>query len=175
MDGTGRLSRAVDRLGGPVVAPAAVLGAILVGWAALDFWGLAPWGVRNPHGRAVEGVPLHRLDAVLAEPGPPVVVDFWATWCAPCRAFTPVFREVASRYQGKARFVRVEVVDEELALTRYGVRGIPSVFVYACGGKVAAMQVANAEGLADAVERGLSASPEHCERLLHASSAPRMR
>ena len=71
-------------------------------------------------------------DEVLASPIP-VVVDFWAPWCKPCDAIEPHLRALAAEWEGRARFVRVNV-DENLATSgRYGVLSLPTVVLFADG------------------------------------------
>ncbi|HEY1647635.1 MAG TPA: thioredoxin [Terracidiphilus sp.] len=66
----------------------------------------------------------------------PVLVDFWAVWCGPCKAIAPIVDSVASTYAGKLKVVKVNVDQNGATPSRYGIRGIPALLFFK-GGKVA--------------------------------------
>ena len=63
----------------------------------------------------------------------PVLVDFWAEWCGPCRALTPILDEVSSAVDEKAKVVKVNVDENEGLAQHYGVRGIPTLIFFKDG------------------------------------------
>src|SRR3972149_6175779 len=80
------------------------------------------------------------------EAAEPTFVDFWASWCGPCRMIAPVFEELSNQYNGQVKFAKVNVDENPKTPANYGVRGIPTLILFK-GGKVV-------EQIVGAVPRG---------------------
>jgi thioredoxin 1 len=70
----------------------------------------------------------------------PVVVDFWAEWCGPCKTIAPLLEELASEKGDQVRIAKVNIDDNPLTPTKYGVRGIPTLMLFK-NGEIAATKV----------------------------------
>jgi thioredoxin 1 len=70
----------------------------------------------------------------------PVLVDFWAVWCGPCRQMTPIIDQLADEYAGKAKIGKLNVDEQGQTAMRYQVRGIPTILLFK-GGQVVASKV----------------------------------
>jgi thioredoxin 2 len=77
------------------------------------------------------------FDRHVTQNGLPLIVDFWAPWCAPCRAMAPVFEQAASRFEPTARFARLNTEDAGAVAARHGIRSIPTLVVFHGGREVA--------------------------------------
>jgi thioredoxin 1 len=66
----------------------------------------------------------------------PVLVDFWAAWCGPCRMLAPTVEAVAQKYQGKAKVVKLNVDENVESPAKYGIRGIPTLILFKNGQEV---------------------------------------
>ena len=81
----------------------------------------------------VKHVTSAEFESLLTEASVPVVCDFWAAWCMPCRLLAPAFESLANEYDGKAIFVKIDVDENEEAARKYRVASIPNVTVFKGG------------------------------------------
>lgn len=65
----------------------------------------------------------------------PVIIDFWATWCAPCRMIAPIIEQFAEEYNGQVKVCKLDVDNNQEVAMTYGIRSIPTVLIFK-GGKV---------------------------------------
>ncbi len=73
------------------------------------------------------------FDKLVLQSPIPVIIDFWAPWCGPCRAMGPVIDELAEEYKGKALIVKMNVDENQATPGKYGIRAIPTIILFKNG------------------------------------------
>ena len=73
------------------------------------------------------------FDKLVTEESLPVVIDFWATWCMPCKALAPAVDQVAQEYAGKVRFYKLNIEESPATPSKFGVRSIPTLLFFKDG------------------------------------------
>ena len=81
-------------------------------------------------GNAVLEVTDGNFEQEVLKSSQPVMIDFWAAWCGPCKALAPVVDEIAQSYEGKLKVVKMDVDKNAATPGRYGVRGIPTLLIF---------------------------------------------
>lgn len=75
----------------------------------------------------------NNFEQVVLKSDKPVVVDFWAEWCGPCRAIGPIIEELSKEYEGKAIIVKMNTDENPITPTNYGIRSIPTLLFFKNG------------------------------------------
>lgn len=73
------------------------------------------------------------FDSEVIKSDKPVLVDFWAVWCGPCRMIAPIVEELAAEYEGKAKIGKLDVDNNQQISIKYGVRSIPTILIFKDG------------------------------------------
>ncbi|SAI72151.1 thioredoxin 1 [Bordetella ansorpii] len=80
------------------------------------------------------------FDSEVLQSGQPVLVDYWAAWCGPCKMIAPMLEEVATEYAGRLTVAKLNVDENQDTASKYGIRGIPTLMLFK-DGKAAATKV----------------------------------
>ncbi|GAB3202464.1 thioredoxin 1 [Pontibacter aydingkolensis] len=81
-------------------------------------------------------MPKKSFQELINSPGMPVLVDFYADWCGPCKAMNPVIEQVASQYNGKLKVVKVNIDNNHSAASQFRVQGVPTFILFSKGQQV---------------------------------------
>ncbi|MEO1576205.1 MAG: thioredoxin [Pseudomonadota bacterium] len=104
-------------------------------------------------------VNLDTFDTAVLNADTPVLVDFWAPWCGPCRAIAPVLEELSSDYEGRLTIAKINVDDNQPLAARYGVRSIPTLLLFRNGEVIETLIGAQPKpALSAAIDRALAAN-----------------
>jgi thioredoxin 1 len=90
----------------------------------------------------------------------PVLVDYWAEWCGPCKSIAPILEEVAAEYGGRLKITKINVDENQQVPARFGIRGIPTLMLFKNGNveatRVGALSKSQLTAFLTAISRGLS-------------------
>ena len=98
-----------------------------------------------------------RFDQQVLQQQRPVIIDFWAPWCGPCKAMTPIFTALAESYAQKMVFAKCNVDENQSLAMKYGIKSIPTVMIFQNGNIVHRLTgLAPQQTLVDAIEKTLA-------------------
>jgi thioredoxin 1 len=98
----------------------------------------------------VHAISDNSFDTEVLKSSIPTVVDFWATWCGPCKALAPKVEKLSEEFQGKIKFTKLDVDENPKTPPKYGIRGVPTLIVFKNGEAV--KQVVGDQSIAQLTE-----------------------
>jgi thioredoxin 1 len=96
--------------------------------------------IEEPMSEHIHYVTDGNFDSEVLQSTTPVLVDYWAEWCGPCKAIAPILDEVAKEYAGKLKIAKLNIDENQSTPSRYGIRGIPTLMLFK-NGNVEAVKV----------------------------------
>jgi len=99
----------------------------------------------------------NQFDLVVLEANRPVIVDFWAPWCGPCKAMAPAFESLAKAYADQMTFAKCNVDDQTEVANRYGIKSIPTLMIFQGGEPINTITgMVSQNALEDAIKKALA-------------------
>ena len=93
----------------------------------------------HPHGQIIHITTKQQFDGLLLQADRPILVDFYATWCAPCKRLAPIIERLANEYAGKVEFLKVDGDQLTELMSEYDIQGYPTVMIFSDGKPVKTM------------------------------------
>jgi thioredoxin len=108
----------------------------------------------------VTAVTGEEFESIVLKSERPVLVDFWAEWCGPCRGLAPTIEAIAARYAGALRVIKVNIDDARAMIGRYAIRAVPTLILFHNGVERQRIVGADAAEIAAMIDRQIAQSAE---------------